>query len=41
MCLNTNSLPQAGEFASGVAQVQSQYNPVNTAHSEGARIVVK
>ena len=32
---------QAGEFASGVAQVQSQYNPVNTAHSEGARIVVK
>lgn len=31
---------QAGEFASGVAQVQSQYNPLNTAHSGGALIEI-
>lgn len=31
---------QAGGFASGVAQAQSQYNPLNTAHSAGARIIV-
>ena len=32
---------QAGTFSSGVAQVQSQYNPVNAAHSAGSRIVVR
>lgn len=29
---------QSGEFASGVAMVQSQYNPIVTAHSAGALI---
>lgn len=32
---------QEGDFSSGVAQVQSQYNPLNAAHSEGARISVR
>ena len=32
---------QAGHFSSGVAQVQSQYNPIVSAHSAGMTITVK
>ena len=32
---------QAGVFSSGVAQVQSQYNPLNVAHSAGAEITIE
>ena len=31
---------QAGSFASGVAQVQSQYNPIVSAHSAGATLKI-
>ncbi len=32
---------QAGVFSSGVAQVQSQYNPLNVAHSAGAEVTIE
>lgn len=32
---------QAGVFSSGVAQIQSQYNPLNVAHSAGAEVTIK
>ena len=31
----------AGTFSSGVASVQSQYNPVVAAHSAGANITIE
>jgi uncharacterized protein YfaS (alpha-2-macroglobulin family) len=32
---------QAGRFSSGVAQLQSQYNPIVAAHSAGMTLQIK